>query len=955
MKHKLVEKIKRQTVTILFFSLALSGISSDAVSVWAENENKSSLTEETVEEKENLIELSTAEELLEFAENCKLDAFSIGKRVELKNDINMLGISFSGIPYFNGVFAGNGYTISNLAIQENGSQYGMFRYIGELGVVSNLHILGKMEATGSQEEIGAIAGVNYGVIQNCSFIGTVSGLDSVGAIAGRNASTGQIIGCQSKAVVLAKDNTGGIAGVNAGIIDNCISECSINNEEFESTMDLEMIDIGTLNFVQTVVDRNNMGGIAGSSGGVIKDCVNRGTVGYAHTGYNVGGIAGSQKGIVLDCVNEGTIYGRKDVGGIVGQAEPYVESEYLSDQIDQTKEDISRINRTLNSMSANLEKNAAEARTYADALSAQLQGTTDSLSDRVSQMKDSISDTDAEAKQYMNNINAATKRIEEIQKQSEPLTKEDIEEIQKQMEIIEENTKKLSQMSKNREDFDSGSTGGSSGGGDNSNFEGLTDSIQNSVNTLTNGIHSVTSQTQTMIDNLYDSTAVIRGEKSFIVDISSIKTAAELDGVISGCINKGTIDADLNAGGIAGTMNIEYGEDPEEDLTNEDAYNVVTSSQVNDVILNSKNYGKVNCKKNNSGSVVGLQTFGYVYGCEGYGHVNASNGSYVGGIAGASSGTIEKCYAMLDISGKAYVGGIAGEGKIVTDCISVTTIETEGERIGGVVGFLETEGEAAGNLFVKDGYDGIDNISYQGVAEPVTYEMVMQKEEIPAGFTQMQVAFEAEEELISETTVAYGSSLTEEDFPQLVEREGYYIQWPDKSEYTGICNNVTITAEYIPWTQSIVASKKSEDGRPVFLAVGEFYADTALKLLPAETAYTPADGEQLLYSYAFSIESEREKTFETVEGHFYVPDSVEGEVSVWVWSKDTWWTKLSATEDGSYVVAEIPYGTVFAVVETAPDMTNMYLMAGAGIFVFVLVIIFTIIHNKRKVRKKQQK
>lgn len=77
-----------------------------------------------------------------------------------------------------------------------------------------------------------------------------------------------------------------------------------------------------------------MGGIAGNSSGVISSCTNYGTIGYNHTGYNVGGIAGSQNGKILNCTNEGDIYGRKDVGGIVGQAEPYIESEYLQDRID---------------------------------------------------------------------------------------------------------------------------------------------------------------------------------------------------------------------------------------------------------------------------------------------------------------------------------------------------------------------------------------------------------------------------------------------------------------------------------------------------------------------------------------------------------------------------------------------------------------------------------------------
>lgn len=947
MKHRYIQMMKKIVAISLLLVLCLS----DITYVFADNDEQIA-GEETVDP-ENLIEIFTAEDLLELAENCKLDAYSVRKRVELKNDIDLAGVDFHSIPYFNGVFDGNGYKISNLNVNEMGSQYGLFRYIGELGIVSDLNVLGKVVPTGSQEEIGAIAGVNYGIIQNCTFTGTVYGVEAVGGIVGINCSTGQIIGCVTKAVVLATDNTGGIAGVNEGIITECVSECVINNEELETVMDLGGIDIGTMNFTQTVVTRNNMGGIAGSSTGVIKDSQNKGTIGYIHTGYNVGGIAGCQSGIVINCLNEGTVYGRKDVGGIVGQAEPYVESEYLSEQLEQTKNDLNRMNRTLNSMSSSLEKNSAEAQVYADALAVQFEGTSGSLSDRLAQMEDAVPEDNAEAQQCMDNINAAMDRIEEIQNKEGSLTQEDIAEIEKQMQIIAENTARLEEINaqENGSVQDKLSSGSNNNQSSNSNIQGLSDSIQKSVDALTNGINSLTSQTENMIDNIYDSTAVIRGEKSYIVDISSVKTAAELDGVISGCINKGTVEADLNAGGIAGTMNIEYGDDPEANLGVDDELDITMSAEVNDVIINSINYGTVNGKKNYIGSVVGLQAFGYLYQCEGYGHLNAATGSYVGGIAGMSGGTIEKCYAMLDVSGKDYVGGIVGQGSTVLDCISVITIEAEGERIGGIAGFLDEEGVVVGNYFVKDGYDGIDNISYLGVAEPTSYEEIMLSEGIPEGFTLVQVAFEVEDELICETTVAYGSTLTEADFPEIEERDGYYIVWPEKSVYTDICNNLTVVAEYVPWTQSIAAGTENVE-KPFFIAVGEFYEGTALHILPVETEFSIAvEGMNVLYSHDWTILSEREKTFESVEAHFYVPDSVEGEVLIWV-EEESGWVAVTTTIDGSYVVAQIPYEAAFAVVETLPDMTGTYLTIGAAVLVLILVISIIIVHNKRKKKAK---
>ena len=947
MKRKIFYSIKKLVAISLLCVLCIS----DTAYVFADND--SGAGSDDIIENENLIELSSVDDLLKFAENCKLDAFSIGKRVELKNDISLFGVEFSGIPYFNGVFDGNGYKISNVNMKEKGSQYGFFRYIGDLGIVSDLKLSGVIALSGSQEQIGALAGVNYGTIQNCTFTGTVYGIDSVGAMVGLNSSTGRIINCNTKAVVLATDNTGGIAGVNHGIIDQCVSECAINNEELETEMDLGGIDIGTMNFTQTVVNRNNMGGIAGNSTGVIQNSLNKGTIGYAHAGYNVGGIAGCQSGIVVNCINEGNVYGRKDVGGVVGQAEPYVESEYLSEQLEHTKNDLNRMNRTLNSMSYNLEKNTKEAQVYADALAVQLESTSGSLSERLDQMENAVPKDNKEAQQCMDNINAAMDKIEAIQNKEGNLTAEDIAEIEKQMQIIEENTARLEEINaeQSKETGDNLTNSAPNTQISGNNVQGLSDSIQKSVDTLTNGINSLTNQTENLIDDMYDNTAVLRGEKSYIVDISSVKTAAELDGVISGCKNKGIIDADLNVGGIAGTMNIEYGDDPEANLGVDDDVDIAMSSEVNDVIIASINYGTVNGKKNYTGSVVGLQAFGYLYQCEGYGHVNASTGSYVGGIAGMSSGTIEKCYAMLDVSGKDYVGGIVGQGNTITDSISIITIEAEGERIGGIAGFIEEGGKVSDNLFVKDGFDGIDNISYFGAAEPTSYEAIMQLKGMPEGFTQVQVAFEIEEELLREITVAYGSGLTEADFPDVPEKEGYYVEWPEKSLYTDICNNVTVEAEYVPWTQSI-ATETKHSGKPLFIAVGEFYEGTALHIIEEETGFVPSEeGMNVLYSHDWTIVAEKEQLFECVEGHFYVPASVKGEIMVWIES-ESGWTMVPVEMDGSYVVAEIPYEAAFAVVESVPDMTSTYLMIGAIAVVFILVISCIIVHNKRKKNAK---
>ena len=931
---------------ILVFFLLITLCFCEVSTVYADNDNNASDIVEI--DKENLIEISTTEEFLAFAKACKLDIYSLGKVVELKADINISGHEFEGISYFNGTFHGNGYAIRGMNLKEKGSQQGLFRYIGELGIVADLNVYGVVSPEGSQEEIGGIAGVNYGTIKNCTFTGAVSGQKSVGAIAGINKSYGQIFECTSNAIVLATDYSGGIAGVNEGIIDACINESKVNIEELDPVLDLAGMDMGDLNIAQTIVARNNTGGIAGKSSGIIRNCTNNATVGYEHTGYNVGGIAGYQNGVIIDCVNTGTIYGRKDVGGIVGQAEPYIASEYLSEQVEQTKNDINRMNRTLNNLSYNLEKNSKETKVYADALAAQFEATSGSMSDRFEQMEDAMPQDNPEAQKCMDNINAAMERIEEIRNKDGELTQDDLEEIERQMAIIEENTERLAEISEAENGNSSGGTLGNTQDTESqNNVQGLIDSLQKSMDSLTNGLNTLTKQTESALNHLDDSTAVIRGEKSYIVDVSSIKTASEMDGVISGCVNRGVVQADLNVGGIAGTMNIEYGDDPEVDLDLSEDLDIAMSSEVNNVIMGSINYAGINGKKSCAGSVVGLQEMGLLYQCEGYGHVRAEAGNYAGGIAGKSSGTIEKSYAMLDVTAKDYVGGIAGEGNHIINCLSVVKIEADGERIGAVAGYCDEKGTITGNYFVRDKFEALDDISYAGMAEQMSYEDMMQLEGIPEGFTQVQVTFEVEDELICETMVAYGTSLTEADFPELEEREGYYIEWPEKAVYTDIRNNLTVTAEYVPWTQSI-ATGTENSGKPLFIAVGEFYEGTQLHILEEKTDFAmPSERMNLLYSHDWTILSEEEMQFDKVEGHFYVPDSLEGVIQVWI-KTDAGWGTAEYTVDGSYVVAEIPFEATFAIVELQLDNTGLYLTIGAGIIVLILVISVILVHNKRK-------
>ena len=362
-------------------------------------EKDSTTSADTAENKNQIIEIADEKAFEEFLQNCQYDSWSVGKTVKLTHNIDLSKVDFNGVAYFSGDFEGGGHTISNVKLQVKGSDHGFFRYLGKSAVVNDLKISGKITSEGSCKNIGGIAGVNYGTIGNCSFEGTVNGKTAVGAIAGINKPTGKIVNCRSNATVTATNQTGGIVGNNEGLVSECTSECSINTDELKTTMDIGGVDIGTLNLTGRVIDRNDMGGIVGVSTGIVSECINQGKIGFAHTGYNVGGIAGRQSGKVIDCHNEGEIYGRKDVGGIVGQAEPYIESEYLDDKVNQVQDSVSSINTTLSNIASTMSDTSTAAKTYVDNLSEQYDNSSKTLSESLGSLSDSIGESNPEAQQ----------------------------------------------------------------------------------------------------------------------------------------------------------------------------------------------------------------------------------------------------------------------------------------------------------------------------------------------------------------------------------------------------------------------------------------------------------------------------------------------------------------------------------------------------------------------------
>ncbi|MDY0267226.1 MAG: hypothetical protein RBQ94_06250 [Methanimicrococcus sp.] len=222
----------------------------------------------------------------------------------LMNDLDLNGSSWNSVgkgKFFEGVFDGNGKTLSNFTICGNDEEnVGFFEYVGEQGIVKNT-VLKDIKISGGYFA-GCIAGYNKGSIENCHAINVVvENKWGAGGLTG--SSCGTIENCSFNGSVKSS-NAGGITGINTGIIKMCYSDSNI---EGESTAG----GIAGMNFNKSIENIYALGTVKGGhySGGITGANYDGGKIEYAYTlnriiGQNkaAGGISGINKGYIENCI-----------------------------------------------------------------------------------------------------------------------------------------------------------------------------------------------------------------------------------------------------------------------------------------------------------------------------------------------------------------------------------------------------------------------------------------------------------------------------------------------------------------------------------------------------------------------------------------------------------------------------------------------------------------------------
>ena len=195
-----------------------------------------------------------------------------------------IGTSFDNS--YKGTFDGGGHTITGLTVTTNDQFVGLFGYLNRAGMVKNVVMEG-IQITSNHMFgcTGGVVGYSWGIIENCSVSGSVSGTDCVGGVVGSQ-KAGSIIGCCTSATVKGTHYVGGVAGEKWGTMTACYATGNVT--------------------LEIASQKNNFGGgVVGLNGGSrVLACYATGNVtstGSSTGNVHIGGLFGDSYTTVTAC------------------------------------------------------------------------------------------------------------------------------------------------------------------------------------------------------------------------------------------------------------------------------------------------------------------------------------------------------------------------------------------------------------------------------------------------------------------------------------------------------------------------------------------------------------------------------------------------------------------------------------------------------------------------------
>ena len=471
--------------------------------------------------------------------------------------------------------------------------------------------------------------------------------------------------------------------------------------------------------------------------------------------------------------------------------------------------------------------------------------------------------------------------------------------------------------------------------------DALRETMSGSTDILLDDLDAINRQFGVITDLLRDLLEGGEEPEDRFEDVSDEASAAADTGDLSDARNDGTVEGDINVAGIVGSMAIEYDFDPEDDLIREGDRSLDFRYQTRAVVTACINTGEITGKQDYAGGIVGLMDLGRVSGCENYGTVTSTNGDYVGGIAGASWGSIRDSWSKCRLSGGDYVGGVAGLGATLVNCHTLVTIDEGGTCLGAVAGDADSGGTVSGNTFTSESLGALDGISYAGKAEPVTFDALCGTEGVPELFSRLELTFAANGVTVAVVPFRYGEGI--DALPEIPAKKGYSAAWPDL-DYTHLTASQTLEAEYTPYTSALTDGGEL----PQILVDGSFSSRAEVSHTTEEVTWTDARGRTHSgTAYTVTVEDpDLEQVAYTV--HCRLPDA-GGRYDLWVLGEDGW-AQADFTIDGQYLLLNSQTEAITFCVTERPGSLSAWLAAGAG----CLLLLAAACYVPRRIRKKRR-
>ena len=228
---------------------------------------------------------------------------------------------------FEGIFDGNSHIISNITIDSGDTENDYLALFGMIGrynfynieinaEVKNLGVINVTVNGGEgSDHLGGLCGKNYGSINNCYSIGTVTGVLILGGLCGNN--RGSINNSYAICDVIGNkigqypgpdgsEYLGGLCGYNSifGTIDNSYAICNVTGSN----------------------ECKWVGGLCGASKGSINNCHSNSSVVIGSDSYLTGGLCGEnlENASISNCYASGEISAGTNsrfIGGLCGANE----------------------------------------------------------------------------------------------------------------------------------------------------------------------------------------------------------------------------------------------------------------------------------------------------------------------------------------------------------------------------------------------------------------------------------------------------------------------------------------------------------------------------------------------------------------------------------------------------------------------------------------------------------